>query len=54
MLDSKPTATPSSTTNLGIDNDGNIFRESWDYATIMGMIIYLANNSRPDISFAVH
>ena len=54
MLDSRPTATPSSTTNLGIDKDGDTFKESWDYATIMGMLMYLANNSRPDIAFAVH
>ena len=54
MDDSKPVATPSSTTNLGIDKDGLLFSEAWDYATIMGMLMYLANNSRPDIAFAVH
>ena len=54
MDDSKPVATPSSTTNLGIDKDGLIFSETWDYATIMGMLMYLANNSRPNIAFAVH
>ena len=54
MLDSRKTTTPSSTTNLGIDKDGDIFRESWNYATIMGMLTYLANNSRPDIPFTIH
>ena len=54
MDDSKSVPTPSSTTNLGIDKDGQLFSEAWDYATIMGMLMYLANNSRPDIAFAVH
>ena len=54
MDDSKSVATPRSATNLGIDKDEPTVSKTWDYATIMGMIIYLANNSRPDIPFAVH
>ena len=54
MLDSRLTTTPSSLTNLGIDKDGDTFRETCNYVTIMGMLMYLANNSRPDIAFVVH
>ena len=54
MDDSKSVATPSSTTNLGIDKDGPKNLEIWDYTTIMGLMMYLANNSRPDIEFTVH
>jgi hypothetical protein len=28
--------------------------EPWSYASVVGMMMYLASNSRPDIAFAVH
>jgi hypothetical protein len=28
--------------------------ESWNYASVVGMLMYLAANSRPEIAFAVH
>ena len=43
--------TPALTTPLGIDNLGEPFKEDWDYASIVGMLMYLANNSRPDIAY---
>ena len=46
--------TPVSTTPIGSDKDGAPFQEEWDYATVIGMLMYLAQNSRPDISYAVH
>ena len=33
---------------------GPPFNESWKYATVIGMLLYLASNFCPDISFAVH
>ena len=54
MLDSRPSATPNSTTTLGIDKDGNMFKESWDYVTILDMLMYLTNNSISNIAFVVH
>ena len=28
--------------------------ERWSYASVVGMLLYLVSNSRPDIAFAVH
>ena len=54
MEDCNPVPTPSSTVPLAIDADGEEFQEDWEYATIVGMLMYLAQNSRPDIVYAVH
>ena len=54
MEDSNSTRTPALTTPLGTDKDGKDFEEKWNYPTVIGMLMFLANNSRPDIAFAVH
>ena len=54
MEESHPTRTPAMTTPLGKDTDGAAFSEPWNYPTVMGMLMFLANNSRPDIAYAVH
>ena len=54
MEDCNPTRTPALTTPLGSDQEGEDFKENWSYPTIVGMLMFLANNSRPDIAFAVH
>ena len=55
MENSKATVkTPAATTTLGLDVDGDEFSEAWDYPVIIGMLLYLAQNSRPDIAYAVH
>ena len=54
MEDSNSVSTPASTVPLHTDKEGDVFSESWDYATIIGMLMYLATNSRPDIAYAVH
>jgi hypothetical protein len=46
--------TPASTTPVGADRDGDPFDELWEYATVVGMLMYLAANTRPDIAYAVH
>ncbi len=46
--------TPASTTPLGTDTNGQRCQQSWDYASVIGMLMYLTSNSRPDIQYAVH
>ena len=53
MEDCNPCKTPASITPLHKDEDGELFRESWDYATVVGMLLFLSNNTRPDIAYAV-
>ena len=45
--------TPAVAEPLPKDLDGEPFDRSFNYASIVGMCMYLCNNSRPDISFAI-
>jgi hypothetical protein len=49
----KNTPTPG-TAILHADTEGLTRQESWKYPSVIGQLNYLAQNSRPDISFAVH
>ena len=53
MEDCNPNWVPASQLSLGIDPDGPPMSESWSYPSIVGMLLYLSTNTRPDISFAV-
>ena len=44
---------PASQVCLGSDPDGPPMKEKWNYRSIVGMLLYLSTNTRPDISFAV-
>jgi len=46
--------TPAAQEPLGSDKDGAPFAEEWSYPAAVGMLLYLASNTRPDIQFAVH
>jgi hypothetical protein len=50
----KSTPTPSTTTILHADKEGLERQEYWNYPSIIGQPNYIAQNLRPDISFAVH
>ena len=54
MSDCNGVDTPSNTTPSGIDFDGDPFTETWQYNSIIGMLMYLSANTRPDIAYAIH
>ena len=54
MNDCNSDKTPCSTVPLGKDIDGEAFNEDWEYASVVGMLMYLPTNSRPDIAYAVN
>ena len=53
MLLCNPQWTPAAKDTLGIDPDGEPMSETWNYCSIVGMLLYLSTNTRPDISFSV-
>ena len=54
MKESRSTNAPATESNLGADKDEDIFTQSWKYATVVRILMYLCRNTRPDIVFAVH
>jgi Reverse transcriptase (RNA-dependent DNA polymerase) len=53
LQDCNPNHTPA-TVVLGSHKDEPKHDEAWDYASVVGMLMYLSCNSRPDIAFALH
>ena len=53
MSDCSPNKTPAKQEALGIDPDGEPMDEPWNYASIVGMLLYLCSNTRPDLSYSV-
>ena len=53
MLKCSPNWLPASPTGLGSDPNGLPMRETWSYASMFGMLLYLTTNTCPDIAFAV-
>ena len=53
MEDCNPNWFPASPMALGSDEDGEPMTEIWGYSSIVGMMLYLSTNTRPDITFAV-
>jgi hypothetical protein len=53
MTDCNPNWTPASTTPVGIDPDGEPMDETWNYRSVIGMLLYLTTNTRPDCAMAV-
>ena len=49
----KPNKVPAIAMALGSDKDGPPMEEEWSYFSVVGMLLYLSCNTRPDIAFAV-
>ena len=54
LEDARALSTPATKEPLIKDEFGEPCIEQWSYASIVGMMMYLGSNSRPDIAFAVH
>jgi hypothetical protein len=53
MEDCKPSRTPATQLPLSRDEEGEPFDDSFNYASVVGMLQYLQGNTRPDITYAV-
>ena len=54
LQDSNPDQMPASQKALGTDKEGTEFAEQWSYSSVVGMLLYLAANSQPEIAYTVH
>ena len=54
MVDCNGKDTPAMKSPLSSDTYGKPFKEKSEYSSVVGMLLYLCSNSRPDIQFAVH
>ena len=54
MEDCNHKDTPCNLQPLGTDANGKPYKETWEYASVVGMLMYLCNNAYPEIQFAVH
>ena len=53
MEECNPNKTPTQGGALAMDPEGEHMTDAWSYRSIVGMLLYLACNTRPDIVFAV-
>jgi hypothetical protein len=53
MENCNPNWVPAAKEALGIDPEGKPMEEEWSYPSIIGMLLYLSTNTRPDIAFTI-
>lgn len=54
LQDANGKDTPAEVKPLVRDEGGDLRTEDWNYASVVGMLLYLSNNSRPDLTYAVN
>ena len=54
LQDCNPDKTRTSQKPLGTDKNISEFVEQWSYSSVVGILLYLVANSRPEIAYAVH
>ena len=54
MQDCNTKGMPCGTNPLRTDANGQRPQAKWDYPSVVGMLMYLCSNTRPDIQYAVH
>ena len=53
ISDCNTRGSPTNFTPLGTDSNVPNFKEQWNYASVIGMLMYLSSNSHPGIQFSV-
>ena len=54
LIDCNPSEMPTAQLPIGRDTEGESYCKDWEYNSIIGMLQYLQQHTRPDITYAVN